>query len=57
MKYEYRCEARHDFELDFPMGTAEPTVACPSCERPAYRVFHGRNIAVHPNGTGGKHAD
>ena len=37
--YEYRCERDGPFDATLPIGTAPPSVACPSCGGTSLRVF------------------
>ncbi|MET9341179.1 MULTISPECIES: FmdB family zinc ribbon protein [unclassified Nonomuraea] len=37
--YEYRCADCGRFEVRLPIGTATTTCDCPTCQRPAQRVF------------------
>ena len=38
-RYVYRCDPHGRFELDRPIGTATPTIACPTCGTASGRVF------------------
>ncbi|MDQ2690280.1 MAG: zinc ribbon domain-containing protein [Chloroflexota bacterium] len=48
--YEYRCERHGAFEAMRAIGTAPASLACPSCERQARRVFSAPLLAHTPPG-------
>jgi len=50
--YEYRCGGCGPFELDRPMGTAPPRMACPTCATDAARVFSAPLLARTPKALG-----
>jgi hypothetical protein len=37
--YQYRCVEHGVVETARPIGTAPPSFACPTCDRPSRRVF------------------
>jgi putative FmdB family regulatory protein len=48
--YEYRCDQHGAFEMTRAIGTAPVSVACPTCEREARRVFSKPMLSSTPPG-------
>lgn len=40
-RYDYRCADCGVYEVDRPVGTAEPEHACPGCSKASRRQFSG----------------
>ncbi|HYV15486.1 MAG TPA: zinc ribbon domain-containing protein [Conexibacter sp.] len=47
--YEYRCDQHGAFEVTRAIGTAPASIACPTCERGARRVFSKPMLVSTPS--------
>lgn len=52
MKYLFKCEDAHIFELDFKMAEERPEpIVCPKCKKTAHRYISSATEVIY-NGTG-----
>lgn len=50
-RYDYKCEDEHVCEVTMSMADVVPEVECPTCGKPARRIFSGP-AAIHFKGPG-----